>query len=370
MPKTQVQTVSRNIVLSGVMFVVFLVCSIAAQSVSPGATLSPLEVQARFGSLPEAPTAHVALTPGAMQRAQEQNGSIAANSGFTYLPYNYGPIMQTSRIYLIFWEPPQLQDGRASAVPNTFNNIMYQYVVDINGSKLLQTQTQYWMLTNSGYSYVQNTVSYGGYYLDATTPYPRNACWNPVTQYNCIRDDQIQAEIQKAIRINNWTGGYNNLFIVYTGPGEGSCSGWYTNGVCTPKNAAYLDYCGYHKYYNSAAGPVLYADITYPDSLTTNGNGCWSSLPAVPHGNIFIDAALSMTSHEHFEAITDPIPGYGWYDWVANAESADKCAWNFAPSPLIYGPLGNQYMNGHYYILQDEFSDAAFSVGLYPCVRR
>jgi hypothetical protein len=370
MPDKQIETISRNLVLVRVMFIIFLVSGVAAaQSASRSATLSTAEIQAQFGLPSERPTAHLAFTSGAKERAEQQNGTDAAYTGFTYLPYNYGPIMQTSKIYLIFWEPPQLQDGRASGVPANFNNIMYQYVVDINGSKLLQTQTQYWMLTNSGYSYVQNSVSYGGYYLDTTTPYPRNACWNQITQYNCVRDDQIQAEIQKAIRVNNWTGGYNNLFIVYTGRGEGSCSGWYQNGVCTPKNAAYRDYCGYHQYYNGAAGPVIYAYITYPDSATTNGNGgCWSSLPAWPHGDIFIDAALSMTSHEHFEAITDPIPGQGWYDWVENTENADKCKWNFAP--LRYGAYGNQYMNGHYYTLQNEFSDARFNAGLYPCVGR
>ena len=33
-----------------------------------------------------------------------------------------------------------------------------------------------------------------------------------------------------------------------------------------------------------------------------------------------------MSSHELCEAITDPIPGQGWYD-DANGEIGDICAW-------------------------------------------
>jgi hypothetical protein len=39
-----------------------------------------------------------------------------------------------------------------------------------------------------------------------------------------------------------------------------------------------------------------------------------------------LDALTSTTSHELCEAITDPIPGEGWYD-DANGEIGDICAW-------------------------------------------
>ena len=37
-------------------------------------------------------------------------------------------------------------------------------------------------------------------------------------------------------------------------------------------------------------------------------------------------ALTSTSSHELCEAITDPIPGQGWYD-DANGEIGDICAW-------------------------------------------
>ena len=40
------------------------------------------------------------------------------------------------------------------------------------------------------------------------------------------------------------------------------------------------------------------------------------------------DALTGTSSHELCEAITDPVPGEGWYDDV-NAEIGDICAWSF-----------------------------------------
>jgi hypothetical protein len=48
-------------------------------------------------------------------------------------------------------------------------------------------------------------------------------------------------------------------------------------------------------------------------------NGCTGGLSA-------FDALTSTSSHELCEAITDPIPGQGWYD-DANGEIGDICAW-------------------------------------------
>jgi hypothetical protein len=44
-------------------------------------------------------------------------------------------------------------------------------------------------------------------------------------------------------------------------------------------------------------------------------------------GNVrLFDALTSTTSHELCEAITDPVPGQGWYD-DNNGEIGDICAW-------------------------------------------
>ncbi|HZC28601.1 MAG TPA: hypothetical protein VE269_02585 [Gaiellaceae bacterium] len=70
-------------------------------------------------------------------------------------------------------------------------------------------------------------------------------------------------------------------------------------------------FCGYH---DAIDGEIFYAVLPYP--------GC----PGCRGGDDEFDALTSTTSHELCEAITDPVPGTGWYDDV-HGEIADICAW-------------------------------------------
>jgi hypothetical protein len=75
--------------------------------------------------------------------------------------------------------------------------------------------------------------------------------------------------------------------------------------------ASCVNFCGYH---SDIDGKVFYAVMPYPDC-----SGCEGGLSV-------IDALTATTSHELCEAITDPIPGQGWYD-DQNGEIGDICAW-------------------------------------------
>jgi hypothetical protein len=276
------------------------------------------------------------------------------------LPYNGGAIMETSIVYLIFWEPPTVQNGYSAAVPANFNNTMYQYFVDVNGSSLGGVQTQYWMRGSNGTQVrVQNKVTYGGYYIDRT-PYPTGACLHSITGWNCITEAWIQYEIKRAMTAKQWSPGPNKIFFVYTGNREGSCYFTYANRQCASGTESYKNYCAYHNHFLWGNQAVIYAYMPYLFTIC-------DAVPVAPHGNKVIDAQLSVTSHEHFEAITDPSGYYGWIDrGEQGGENGDKCAWNFGS----YGSWGNQVMNGHYYILQQEFSDLDYDAGRNPCVQR
>ena len=50
-----------------------------------------------------------------------------------------------------------------------------------------------------------------------------SGCNEPATPANCMTDAQIQAEIVRVVKVLNWQVGINNLFVVYTAAGEGSC---------------------------------------------------------------------------------------------------------------------------------------------------
>jgi hypothetical protein len=91
----------------------------------------------------------------------------------------------------------------------------------------------------------------------------------------------------------------------------------------------------------------------------------YSAMPATtPHGDRAVDAELSVMSHEHFEAVTDPFLN-GWYD-INGDENGDKCAWKFSTASSWGNQMGT---SGRYYLLQDEFSNNHLRAGLNPCVQ-
>jgi hypothetical protein len=94
----------------------------------------------------------------------------------------------------------------------------------------------------------------------------------------------------------------NTLYFIYLPPGVALVQGG---------GKSCQAFCGYHDAIN---GQIFYAAMPYPGCA-----GCTGGL-AVP------DAITSTSSHELCEAITDPIPGQGWYDDV-NGEIGDICAW-------------------------------------------
>ena len=83
------------------------------------------------------------------------------------------------------------------------------------------------------------------------------------------------------------------------------------------QDASCQTFCGYHSNFQLSDGTqVFYAILPFPSC-----SGCLGGLSA-------LDALTSITSHEIDEAVTDPIPGSGWYD-DANGEIGDICAWQF-----------------------------------------
>jgi hypothetical protein len=94
----------------------------------------------------------------------------------------------------------------------------------------------------------------------------------------------------------------NTLYFVYLPPGVRVVQG----GA-----ASCQAFCGYH---NDVSGKLFYAVMPYPGCA-----GCLAKLSAV-------DALTVTSSHELCEAITDPIPGQGWYD-DNHGEIGDICSW-------------------------------------------
>jgi hypothetical protein len=119
-----------------------------------------------------------------------------------------------------------------------------------------------------------------------------------------VTDAAIQTELANWIKTKAVApGDKNTLYFIYLDPNVVAIMGG---------SRSCQSFCGYH---NTTAN-VFYAVMPFPTCP-----GCLGGLKT-------FDALTGTSSHELCEAITDPIPGAGWYDNV-NGEIGDICAWKF-----------------------------------------
>lgn len=252
------------------------------------------------------------------------------------LLWSGGPTMRTgSTNYLIFWQP-----SGASMSP-TYKTLLTRYFTDVGGSSFYGLLTQY---HDSGGA-IQNSSSLGGTWTD-TAPYPGRV----------LTDANIEAEIGKAMTANGWTGGLNHEFFVYYGKGELAYSG-HVGGLSFYGTTGW---CAFHWFTKINNQWVLYSNMPYAGTnLSACGTQSSTGQPYPgPNSDRDADSEISVTSHEHFETVTDPIDNYtpltGWRD-TQGYEIGDKCAY-------YYGPLqadgGNVTVGSNRYLVQQEWSNA------------
>ncbi len=201
-----------------------------------------------------------------------------------HLVYNGGPLIPNAQVFTIFWGQLWGQTPASTTLMQQLN----QFFTAILSSPLIDQLAEY---NVSGQS-----IGHGSFI--GTKVIPAGAPSGSVT------DSAIQTRLKQWLAAKTVPpAGDNSLYFLYLDPnvvsimgGSKSCQG----------------YCGYH----NNVGKVYYAVMPYPSC-----SGCLGGMQA-------LDALTGTSSHELCEAITDPIPGSGWYDEV-HGEIGDICAWNF-----------------------------------------
>ena len=219
--------------------------------------------------------------PEVLQVPKGLPGAAAAQ-----LVYNDGPLLDAVEVFTIFWG----QDWNKDPQTTLSNDIggFFKYILT---SSLLDQMSEY-SVASQGYN-----IGKGKYLgtLTVTTP-------NPATT---ITDGEIQHFLKDYLstRKDIPKPDQNKLYFIYLPPGV---------TVSAFGDRSCLGFCGYHE--NISGTQIYYAVMPYPGC-----NGCLGGLNT-------LDALTSTSSHELIEAITDPVPGQGWYD-NANGEIGDICAW-------------------------------------------
>jgi hypothetical protein len=198
------------------------------------------------------------------------------------LTYRNGPLLSAVEVFTIFWGPAW--QGGQSALVGQIN----QFFDAILTSALIDQLSEYSVPKYKiGHGKRTGTIT-------LTTPQPGHS----------VSDTAIQHMLQHQIATNSALPHPtpNTLYFIYVPPGVRVVQGG---------SASCQAFCGYH---NDISGQVFYAVMPFPGCA-----GCVGNLSV-------LDALTSTSSHELCEAITDAIPGQGWYD-DTNGEIGDICAW-------------------------------------------
>jgi hypothetical protein len=199
------------------------------------------------------------------------------------LVYLNGPLITSVEIFTIFWGT-RWQRGPLAEILAQMNQF-FDFVLT---SSLMDQLSEYSVAGHSiGHGKRTGTMT-------RTTPEPSAS----------VTDQAIQQLLQREISSN---GAFprpspNTLYFVFLPSGTTVVQGG---------SSSCKQFCGYH---DAIGDQTFYAVMPFPDC------------PGCLGGVAQFDALTSTTSHELCEAITDPIPGQGWYDDI-NGEIGDICAW-------------------------------------------
>lgn len=197
------------------------------------------------------------------------------------LTYRGGPLLTAVEVFTAFWGS-WWQNSGASLAEEL--NAFFDYILT---SALIDQLAEY---------------SVGGQAIGHGTRVGTTTLAQPSLGVS-TSDARLQESLGQLIRSGTLPGPTpNTLYFLYLPPDVSVTQGG---------SRSCQAFCGYH---NATSADIYYAVMPYPGCA-----GCAGGLA-------LLDALTSTSSHELCEAITDPIPGEGWYD-DTHGEIGDICAW-------------------------------------------
>ena len=274
--------------------------------------------------------------PNIFHRPQT-GGQAAALVGPSNLVFHGGPVMTSFAAYLIFWLPPGVHFSSPVSDAN-YEQLMMRYFQDVGGSPFYDIVTQY----PGSNGTPANAVTRGGSVVD-TSPYPHAG-----TTADPLLSADFRQEITNVIGAQGWPIGVGTMYFVFTGSGIQSCFD------STHTDCSQVQYCAFHSAFFLTAFDIDHAVVwaNMPDAYSLGDCG-----PSNVNGDPAADTEINEMSHEHFEAVTDPLLN-AWYDTDLSGEIGDKCAYNVGPGGYT-STTPNVFLNGHPYRPQREWSNIA-----------
>lgn len=361
--------------LGAAIAVVLLALGITASSAGAFVVVDPVTHQ-RFGVMPAAiphsrtPSASLARAMARLRAASAAPSSSSCTAP-CLLTWHGGAVQHSAQTdYLIWWVPPEFETQGAEPYRQGVSTFVSDLALaDGSSTNPLSVATQY----SDGTAHVPYAVQNGGLF-DDTDNYPGlppGSCTDTnglgTAMVYCLTDAEIQTELSAYILAHGLPANIDTEYFVLLPPTVGSCLD--PQASETPARCSYTGYCGYHGAATTVSGQITYAVIPWDYNVP----GCdinlenWSPEPGYPNTD-FIDAGVSVVSHELSETQTDPL-GTAWYDGNGE-EIGDKCAYNYGSTQgpdSVLGLISNStgYWNFRFgsdvYLLQFEWSNLSAS---------
>jgi hypothetical protein len=238
-----------------------------------------------------------------------------------------GPILESPRIYLVFWGwKGHDDDGVRARLIDFFNGV--------GGSGWVGVTTQY-----------DGTVD--GSHVQITNPGSQLAgVWDDTSSiHDNLEDGELAYEaIRAAAHFNGGVADINANYMIAT-PQRANAAGF---------NDTTSYYCAWHSSTYAGNKPISFTNLPY---LLNKGHSCGQN--AVNAGaDGFLDGITIAAGHEYLESITDPDVSSGWRD-AAQQENGDKCAWVTVGA----GKMTNYDFSTGTFPVQGSWSNSVFPAG-------
>ncbi len=295
-----------------------LVAAVTA-ALAPGASaVVTVTSHGQFIGVMPRPGVNPAMLPG-VKHARTLSATASVSDG---LGYHGGPVLHTTRPYLVFW----VGAGGSTPIDPGVESVFDQYLTDTATTGATDTDgygvgRQY--TDTTGFADAGQSFSAASQSISDTQPYPTldtNACASTLS--NCVTDAQVQAELTRLIAADGLPTGTGARAPVYFVVLPDTVDGCDTGSA----DCASSTFCAYHSNFTDGPDHVAYAVIPL-----LNANGICQAdgtnvlqAPNGTFGDVSPDVGLDNLSHEYNESITDPL-GTGWWSASTGQEEADNC---------------------------------------------
>lgn len=269
-----------------------------------------------LGTLVLLPMAQAGATPlvshpsFVAHKGQARPAGVNSSVNLTY--WNGSSVLENhTSLWAIFWEP------NGNVAPG-YNELVNQFLGDLNSSPQYQIAAQYPDLSNLG----PNGTRFAGSWVD-TGAYPQNP----------LLDSNVQQEVNRAKQVNGWPTQVNNVYLVFTQRDDNICFD------SSQSQCASNFFCSYH---SIIGNNTPYAALPYA------GAGLPCSPGSSPNNND-ADSTITQVAANVFGSSTDPVAGRAYTD-NNGGEIATKCLFQFGPRDA---QGGDQVLNGHDYIVSE-----------------